>query len=55
MRVIDAFSVSTYFSGSKNLDLDVLGYWKDNNHRLSDLADMAHELLIISITTVVSK
>ena len=36
-------------------NLDVLGYWKENHHRLSDLADMARDLLTIPLTTVASE
>lgn len=36
-------------------DLDILSYWKENQHRLSDLASMVQEVLSIPITTVASK
>jgi len=36
-------------------NLDVLKYWKDNQHRLGDLASMALDILSILITMVSSE
>lgn len=38
-----------------NINLDVLTYWRDNQHRFGDLASMAREILSIPITTVASE
>ena len=36
-------------------DMDVLGYWKKNRHRLRILVNMACDILSIPITTVASE
>ncbi|XP_056857732.1 zinc finger BED domain-containing protein DAYSLEEPER-like [Raphanus sativus] len=38
-----------------NINLDVLTYWRDNQHRFGDLASMAREILSIPITPVASE
>ena len=52
---LDIYLEDPRVNRKKYPNLDVLGYWKENLHRLSDLADMARDLLTIPLTTVASE
>ena len=52
---LDIYSEEPKLNRRANLDLDILSYWKENQHRFGDLASMARDILSIPITTVASE
>ena len=52
---LDMYFDEERFKMSDYPDMDVLGYWKENRHRLRALANMACDILSIPITTVASE
>ncbi|XP_024013940.1 zinc finger BED domain-containing protein RICESLEEPER 2-like [Eutrema salsugineum] len=52
---LDIYLDESRLARSSFPDLDILSYWKENEHRLSGLAAMARDILTIPITTVASE
>lgn len=52
---LDVYLDEPRLARSSYKEMDVLGYWKDNESRFGDLALMACDILSIPITTVASE